>query len=72
MLSTADLGNTHVVAVPPSMAAAEALHVMYDKKISSVAVVDEHGKLIDSLSASDLRVRSLHAQLALGSWLRWI
>lgn len=52
----AQAGYLHAVAVVPgSYAATSAFHVMHTKHVASVAVVDDSGRAVKNLSASDLR-----------------
>lgn len=44
-----------VVSVPAKYTAASAFHTMHAKHVSGVAVVDEHGRVVKNLSASDIR-----------------
>eukprot|EP00039_Didymoeca_costata_P023535 m.348405 g.348405 ORF g.348405 m.348405 type:complete len:145 (-) comp37136_c0_seq1:1-435(-) len=47
--------NNDVVTFSTEESAAEALHVMAEKKVSGLPVVDEHGVLITNFSSTDLR-----------------
>jgi 5'-AMP-activated protein kinase regulatory gamma subunit len=50
------LGTKPVIAVPKDIPTIETFRLMDNKKISGVAVVDEHGKLVGNTSASDLKL----------------
>jgi CBS domain-containing protein len=50
-----NLGNKHVVSIRQDQLALDAFRLMKEKKVSAVAVVDEGGRLVDTISATDLR-----------------
>jgi len=52
---TFNIANKTIISVQSNEATIKAFKIIHDNKISAVAVVDENGKLIGNLSASDLK-----------------
>jgi CBS domain-containing protein len=55
-ISTVKLGQKDVVSVSADTRAIDAFETIHNKKVTGVAVVDSNGKLVDNISASDLKL----------------
>jgi len=62
-LEQLEIGPTEVISVSHDQKAIEAFKLIYSKKVSAVAVVDENGVLIGNISASDLKLIGYNAKL---------
>jgi len=62
-ISTHKLAYKEVVSVSSDTRAIDAFEVIRSKKVTGVAVVDQSGKLVDNISASDLKLVGADVEL---------
>jgi len=55
----AHLAHKKVITVHQTQSTIEALSLLEKTKVSALAVIDEHGTLVDTFSAANLRVNNI-------------
>jgi len=62
-LEQLEIGQVEVYSVSHHQKAIDAFNLIYSKKVSAVAVVDENGALVGNISVSDLKLIGYNAKL---------